>query len=65
MRLSATAVDEGEEVWADQCVVQPRAGTREAGQGRDVRECPACAKDHGGVLAHLQEMSAMLVVLGV
>ena len=46
-------------------MVQPRAGTREAGQGRDVREGLTCAEDHGGVLAHLHEMGTMLVVLGV
>ena len=46
-------------------MVQPRAGAGEAGQGRDVRESPACAEDHGGALAHLHEMSAVLVVLGV
>ena len=65
MGLNATAMDEGEEIGADQCMVQPRAGAREAGKGRDVGESPACAEDHGGVLAQLHEVSAMLVVLGV
>ena len=65
MRLNATAMDEGEEVGADQRMVQPGTGAGEAGQGRDVGESPACAEDHGGVLAHLHEMSAVLVVLGV
>ena len=65
MGLNATAMNEGEETGADQRMIQSRAGTREAGQGRDVREGSACAEDHGGVLAHLHEVCAMLVVLGV
>ena len=48
--LNATAMVEGEETGAEQCMVQPRAGTGEAGQGRDVVKS----------LAHAQSIDTML-----
>ena len=65
MGLNATAMVEGKEIGADQCMVQPRADMGEAGQCRETRKSPACAEDPGGFLAHLHEMSAVLVLLGV
>lgn len=65
MGLNATAMVEGEEIRAEQCMVQPRADMGEAGQCRAVRKSPAHAEDHGGFLAHLHEMNAVLIVLGV
>ena len=43
MGLNATAMIEGDETGAEQCMVQLRAGTGQAGQGRDARKSPAHA----------------------